>query len=658
MSWAVVLCCAAGPIATHAQTVSTVASFGTSTDPPASLMQGTDGNFYGTTAGFEPGTIFKMTPTGTLTTLYTFPLPGGNVRTNYSTAAYGLVQGRDGNFYGTTQIGGIGTCFINNVNLGCGTVFSVTPGGSETTLYQFDGKADGGEPNPNLIQATDGNFYGTTQFGGVGCQPVVLGCGTIFRIAPGVPLTTIYRFGATTTGPGPAPDGATPFGGLIQASDGNLYGTTQFGGTGGTAGMGGCGYNPETLVTAAGCGTIFKTTTGGSLTTLDVLAGRPGAAVPAASLIQGTDGNFYGTTVEGGASFPGMGTFFKITSSGALTVLYNFDASANGAYNPIGNFVQAGDGNFYGVAAGGANGLGALYKITPAGVETVVHSFGASSTDSANPNGLILGSDGNIYGTASGTAASAAANPQGTVFRVTLPGSDSPAVTAVVNGASFVGGGIVPGEMATLFGTNLTSASGINLTSGLPLPSAFAKASVNINGAPAPLFAVDNLNGQQQINFEVPWGVASGPNAMITVMNSGATSPVVSVPVLAAQPGIFSYSVGGNSFGAILHANFQLADTAHPAKPGDTVLIYCTGLGAVTSAPADGAVGNGQPTIAMPTVTMGGMNAIVSFSGLAPGFVGLYQINAEVPAALKAGNQAVLVDVAAVSSNSVLLPVQ
>jgi uncharacterized protein (TIGR03437 family) len=116
--------------------------------------------------------------------------------------------------------------------------------------------------------------------------------------------------------------------------------------------------------------------------------------------------------------------------------------------------------------------------------------------------------------------------------------------------------------------------------------------------------------------------------------------------------------VGGKTFGAILHANFQLADSNHPAKPGETLLIYCTGLGAVSSPPPDGAAGNGQPTIITPTAMIGGAKATVSFSGLAPGFVGLYQINADVPATLSAGNQAVVVEVGAASSNSVLLPVQ
>ena len=124
------------------------------------------------------------------------------------------------------------------------------------------------------------------------------------------------------------------------------------------------------------------------------------------------------------------------------------------------------------------------------------------------------------------------------------------------------------------------------------------------------------------------------------------------------QPWIFNYNVGGNTFGAILHANFALANTANPAKPGETVLIYCTGLGAVESPPEDGAAGNGQHTMSMPEVTIAETKAIVSVSGLAPGFVGLYQIKVEVPAGLKAGNQPVVVDAGQVASNSVLLPVQ
>jgi uncharacterized protein (TIGR03437 family) len=237
-------------------------------------------------------------------------------------------------------------------------------------------------------------------------------------------------------------------------------------------------------------------------------------------------------------------------------------------------------------------------------------------------------------------------------------GAAAPTVNSVVNGASFVSGGVAAGEIATIFGVNLTSSSGINFTSGLPLPSAFSNVSVSVNGAPAPLFAVDNVNGQQQINFQVPWEVAGKPTAMIAVTNNTVTGPVVSVPVLDAQPAIFDYSVGSEIFGAILHANFQLADTGHPAKAGEVVLIYCTGLGAVASPPADGSAGDGQVTTVKPSVTMGGTAAPVSFSGLAPGFVGLYQVNAQVPAGLSAGNQAVLIKMGGASSNSVLLPIQ
>lgn len=233
-----------------------------------------------------------------------------------------------------------------------------------------------------------------------------------------------------------------------------------------------------------------------------------------------------------------------------------------------------------------------------------------------------------------------------------------PTVTAVVNGASFANGGVAPGEIATAFGSNLTSATGINLTSSLPLPTTFLTDSLTVDNKAVPLFAVDSVNGQEQINFQVPWEVAAGANAMIAVSNNGTAGASLSVPVLEAQPGIFNYSVGGKTFGAILHANFALANSANPAQPGETVLIYCTGLGAVESPPEDGAAGNGQHTMAMPSVTIGGTKAIVSFSGLAPGFVGLYQVNAEVPATLKSGNQPVVIEISGASSNSVLLPVQ
>jgi len=664
MKWSLTLCIAATTLAAQAQTVTTVASFPMNLLPPVSLIQGADGNFYGTTAGFAPGTIFKMTPAAVLTTLYTFQTVCNGVCGNNSVAAYGLLQGRDGNFYGTTQIGGNGTCFINNINLGCGTIFTITSDGSETTLYRFGGLADGGEPNPNLIQAADGNFYGTTQIGGTGCT-AVYGCGTIFRITPGGQLTTIYRFGATNTGSGPSTDGANPFGGLIQASDGYLYGTTQFGGTGGTAGIGGCGYNPANGATGtvgSGCGTIFKTTIAGSLTTLYTFSGRPSAAIPAASLIQGSDGNFYGTTVEGGNVFPGMGTFFQITPAGAFTVLYSFGSAANDAINPTGNLVQASDGNVYGVAAGGANitcegaPCGALYKVTPSGAESVVYSFGASSTDSANPNSLILGGDGNIYG----TAASGGANGGGTVFRLALPGSIS-ATSGVVNGASFQPG-ISPDSWITISGTNLSSTTDTwnNAIVKGALPTTLDGVSVMVGGEAAYIEYVSAT----QINAVAP-SVPAG-SVPVTVTNASGTSQAVMADVAAVSPAFFQW---GN-YAVATRQNFSLAvkngtfagTTTVPAAPGDVIILWGTGFGPTSpSAPAGVETPSTTTynTATAVSVTVGGKPATVYGAALAPGYAGLYQVAIQIPASLANGDYPVVATInGAQSPSTTLITVQ
>jgi uncharacterized protein (TIGR03437 family) len=183
---------------------------------------------------------------------------------------------------------------------------------------------------------------------------------------------------------------------------------------------------------------------------------------------------------------------------------------------------------------------------------------------------------------------------------------------------------------------------------------------VLVNGTAAPIFAVDNVNGLQQINFQVPTGVANGPTATVQVVDNGAAGNTLTVPVIAAQPGIFTYNVGGSNFGAILHPNSpQLADTGHPASAGETVVIFCTGLGAVAPAPLDGSPAPGAAQTLVPaTVTIGGAPAPVAYAGLAPGFVGLYQINAQVPSGLPPGNQAVVITMNGIQSSIALLPVK
>jgi uncharacterized repeat protein (TIGR03803 family) len=257
-----------------------------------------------------------MTPSGTLTTLFTFgPLPSGRY-------PGGLVQAFDGNFYGTTAEGGTN---------GGGTLFRITPSGTLTTLYNFcsqSGCADGAGPGP-LIQGADGNLYGVTEVGGTG--PCSEQCGTIFKITTNGTLTTLHSFNLT--------DGGGPRG-LVQASDGTFYGTTYSGGLSNS--------NCDTGT----CGTVFKMTPTGALTTLHSFNYTDGAN-PGVAPIQANDGNLYGTTLRGGSCTTfagGCGTTFKITSTGTLTMLHNF-VKTDGAL-PM-RLVQHTNGIFYGPTDGG-----------------------------------------------------------------------------------------------------------------------------------------------------------------------------------------------------------------------------------------------------------------------------------------------------------------
>ncbi|HXM23164.1 MAG TPA: choice-of-anchor tandem repeat GloVer-containing protein [Terriglobales bacterium] len=384
----VLLSCAATTIVSSAQTFKTLASFDffqTGANPQYdSLVQGTDGNFYGTApeGGVDGwGTVFKVTAGGDLTFLCNF---GENPCYQESHPFAGLIQATDGNFYGTTWQGGTNSA---------GAVFKTTAGGDVTLLYSFCSQtncADGDDPFGPLVQAANGNFYGTTFDGGS------QGYGTVYEITAAGTLTMLRSFRYA--------DGAGPVAGLIQAKNGNFYGTTLYGG-------------------AKGGGTVFEITAGGKLTTLYSFCSRThcaDGANPYLGLVQAANGSFYGTTWQGGAH--GRGTVFEITAGGKLTTLYSFCSQTHctdGA-SPYAGVIQAADGNFYGTTSkGGASNWGTVYAITPGGKLTTLHSFCAQKncTDGADPvGGLIQAKDGNFYG----TTAEGGVYENGTVFSASL----------------------------------------------------------------------------------------------------------------------------------------------------------------------------------------------------------------------------------------------
>ncbi len=402
--------------------------------PSATLVQGTDGNFYGTTLyggnptycsfSFGCGSVFKATAAGTVTLLYAFCSQAGCPDGDLPNGA--LVQGTDGNLYGTTSAGGA---------RGGGTVFKISPSGSLTTIYSFCSQTnctDGFSPNGGLVQGSDGNFYGTTFAGGFEyyeCGSTEGSCGTVFKISPSGALTTLYSFCYEQN----CLNGDLPAAGLVLGSDGNFYGTAAYGG-------------------ASGAGTVFKITPSGALTAIYnfcSLANCADGQEPLAPLTQGADGNLYGTTYYGGrpCNSHGCGTAFKITPAGALSTLYDFCSKSGCAdgLQPLSSLFQGMDGNFYGTTyyGGLGTGYGTAFRITPAGALNGLHSF-CSLQDCADGEyptaGVIQATNGNFYGTASfgGTDSTSGLAGDGVVFEVEFcpTGPGSCAVTTVTSSAT------------------------------------------------------------------------------------------------------------------------------------------------------------------------------------------------------------------------------
>ncbi len=313
---------------------------------PSLLAQGEDGNIYGaTTSGGTHfyGNIFVMTPSGTLTSIYSFDLTHGGYPQG------GITMGTDGNFYGTTYQGG---------GHSAGTVFKITPGGTFTELYDFSNTTDGAYPKTPPVQAQDGNLYGTTSNGTIA---------VLYKITTNGTFTAMATLASQSYSP------------LLLGNDGNLYGTTVYGGT----------YNAGTAFQFSPTTKVLKT-----LFSFNPSTGQS----PYGPLMQGADGALYGTTAGGGTSSGGV--VFKLTIAGVYKVLNNFStsSSANGA-TPYSGLVQGSDKFLYGVTSvGGANGMGAFFKVSTAGTGfKLLYSF-AKTTGATPYSTPLLHTNGKIYG--------------------------------------------------------------------------------------------------------------------------------------------------------------------------------------------------------------------------------------------------------------------
>jgi uncharacterized repeat protein (TIGR03803 family) len=343
--------------------------------PLDALIQDSEGNLYGTTSAggvSNEGVIFKLDTAGQESVLYSFPGAADGM-SPYA----GLTRDSTGNFYGTTPFGGAA---------GFGVVYKLNTLGRESILYTFTGAADGGNPYGGVILDSAGNLYGTTYLGGSG------GYGVVFKLDPSGNETILYSFLGGT-------DGGSPYAGVVSDSEGNLYGTTEVGG--------------------AGSGTVYKIDPSGQETVVYSFAdGSINGAYPYAGVVRDSAGNLYGTTSEGGPDNGGV--VYKVNPSGQETVLYNFTGGPDGGYPGFFGVILDSVGNLYGSTSGGGMGFGVVFKVTPTGQETVLHSFNGSS-DGNGPGGVTLDSAGNLYG----TAYSGGSTGAGLVFELDMSGNET-----------------------------------------------------------------------------------------------------------------------------------------------------------------------------------------------------------------------------------------
>jgi uncharacterized repeat protein (TIGR03803 family) len=342
--------------------VTLLASFGTdASNYPHLLIQGSDGNFWGTTGceGCGPpegGTIFKVTPAGVLTIEATGHVP------------WALVQASDGSFFGVTAHGG---------EHGRGQVFRFVPGNPIATIYSFTGGADGRAP-VNLTIADDGNLYGATLQGGE------FGRGALFKVTPAGAVQVLRSLNVTES-----------VDTIVQGTDGRLYALLPEAGPGFTGGA-------------------LRFFTNGTFDAPAMILSGPDGAYPAHRLVQAADGNVYGTTTRGG--MVDVGTVFRMAPDGLVTPIHAFTGGADGAF-PSSPLIAAGDGGWYGTTDGPwlpASTSGTIFHMTPNGTVTTV-----AILPGRDPNSVLLGSDGNLYGTSGRPYGPSAIS----IFRVTPSGA-------------------------------------------------------------------------------------------------------------------------------------------------------------------------------------------------------------------------------------------
>jgi uncharacterized repeat protein (TIGR03803 family) len=434
-----------------AQTFTTLHNFDGSDgyDAVGAPIQGLDGNFYGTTVWQteRAGSVYKMTPSGTLTTIYSFSGPDGFLINGP------LLLAPDGNFYDTSVAGG--------ANSSQGTVFKMTPGGTLTAIYDFcpffvQPCPNGFNPTAGLSLGADGNFYGETEeFAYSG------DCGSLFKITPSGTLTTLHAFAFS--------DGCDPGIAPVQAPNGYFFGTTE---------GGGIDY-----------GTIYKMAPNTTLTSLYSFDGITGGGPTQLTLA--SNGDFYGIAGYTNSDYGGPGEIYRMTPAGGFTTISDFCTLTGCPSNPSSVLVQALDGNFYGAtSAGGDYGDGTIFKMTPTGAITVLHSF--DGTDGKSPSGFSQATSGIFIGVTS----AGGANGDGTIF--SLDAGLGPFVQAVPTTGR-------AGLNVRILGTDLTGASG-----------------VTFNGTPATFTVVS----ASLIRATVPAGATTG-SIQVTTPGGVLTSNVV-----------------------------------------------------------------------------------------------------------------------------------